>query len=81
MGNLQDLHFHLDIDGVTVQKGWTGDMIFSIDEIVSFVSRFFTLKMGDLIFTGTPAGVGPVSEGMLLQGYLGDLQVLELKVK
>ena len=79
--NLQDLRFHLDIDGKTVQEGWTGDMIFTIDEIVSFASRFFTLKMGDLIFTGTPAGVGPVSEGMLLQGYLGDRQVLDLKIK
>ncbi|MBR3091783.1 MAG: fumarylacetoacetate hydrolase family protein [Bacteroidaceae bacterium] len=81
LGNLQDLRFHLDIDGKTVQEGWTGDMIFTIDEIVSFASRFFTLKMGDLIFTGTPAGVGPVSEGMLLQGYLGDRQVLDLKIK
>ena len=81
LGNLQDLRFHLDIDGKTVQEGWTGDMIFTIDEIVSIASRFFTLKMGDLIFTGTPAGVGPVSEGMLLQGYLGDRQVLDLKIK
>ena len=81
LGNLQDLRFHLDIDGKTVQEGWTGDMIFTIDEIVSFASRFFTLKMGDLIFTGTPAGVGPVFEGMLLQGYLGDRQVLDLKIK
>lgn len=81
LGNLQDLRFHLDIDGKTVQEGWTGNMIFTIDEIVSFASRFFTLKMGDLIFTGTPAGVGPVSEGMLLQGYLGDRQVLDLKIK
>lgn len=79
--SIQDLHFHLDIDGKTVQTGWTGDMIFTIDSIIAYVSRFFTLKMGDLIFTGTPAGVGPVAEGMLLQGYIEDRRVLEFKVK
>ena len=79
--NLQDLHFHLDIDGQTVQKGWTGDMIFSIDQIIAFASRFFTLKMGDLIFTGTPAGVGPVSENMVLQGYIEDRCLLKCKIK
>ena len=79
--NLQDLHFHLDIDGQTVQKGWTGDMLFSIDQIIAFASRFFTLKMGDLIFTGTPAGVGPVSENMVLQGYIEDRCLLKCKIK
>ncbi len=79
--NLQDLYFHLDIDGQTVQKGWTGDMIFSIDQIIAFASRFFTLKMGDLIFTGTPAGVGPVSENMVLQGYIEDRCLLKCKIK
>ena len=79
--NLQDLRFHLDIDGQTVQKGWTGDMIFSIDQIIAFASRFFTLKMGDLIFTGTPAGVGPVSENMVLQGYIEDRCLLKCKIK
>ncbi len=78
---IQDLHFHLDIDGQTVQTGWTGDMIFTIDRIIAYVSRFFTLKMGDLIFTGTPSGVGPVSEGMLLHGYIEAQRVLELKIK
>jgi 2-keto-4-pentenoate hydratase/2-oxohepta-3-ene-1,7-dioic acid hydratase in catechol pathway len=60
-----------------VQQGCTADMLFSIDEIISYLSRFFTLKTGDLIFTGTPAGVGPVSIGDHLQGYLGEERVLD----
>ena len=80
-GSVDALHFHLDIDGNTVQQGTTADMLFSIDRIVSYCSRFFTLKTGDLIFTGTPAGVGPVHEGQLLTGYIEDRQLLELKIK
>ncbi len=78
---IQNLNFRLDVDGQTVQQGWTGDMMFSVDRIVSYVSQFFTLKTGDLIFTGTPVGVGPVHENQLLEGYLEDRKVLELKVK
>ena len=81
IGDIQNVNFHLDINGQTVQKGWSGDMIFSVNKIIAYVSRFFTLKMGDLIFTGTPAGVGPVHEGELLEGYLEDTKVLEFKVK
>ncbi len=69
--------FHLTVNGQTVQQGCTADMLFSIDEIISYLSRFFTLKTGDLIFTGTPAGVGPVSIGDHLQGYLGEERVLD----
>lgn len=78
---IQNLNFRLDIDGQTVQKGWTGDMIFSVDRIISYVSRFFTLKTGDLIFTGTPVGVGAVHENQLLEGFVEDRRLLELKVK
>ncbi len=78
---MQNLNFRLDIDGQTVQKGWTGDMMFSVDRIISYVSRYFTLKTGDLIFTGTPVGVGPVHENQLLEGFLEDRKVLELKIK
>lgn len=81
LGNVNDLRFHLDINGKTVQEGWTGDMIFSIDRIVSYISRFFTLKTGDLIFTGTPVGVGPVHENDVLEGYIGDRKMLEFKAK
>ena len=70
-------NFRLDINGQTVQRGNAADMLFSIDEIISYLSRFFTLKTGDLIFTGTPAGVGPVKIGDHLQGYLGEERVLD----
>ena len=79
--DVQNLHFHLDINGQCVQQGHTADMIFQIDEIVSYISRFFTLKMGDLIYTGTPAGVGPVHEGDHLVGYLEGKKVLEFNVR
>lgn len=79
--DIQNLNFRLDVDGQTAQTGWTGDMIFTIDQIISYVSKFFTLKTGDLIFTGTPVGVGPVSENQLLEGFVEDRKLLELKVK
>ena len=79
--DVQDLHFHLDINGQCVQLGHTADMMFQVDEIVSYISRFFTLKMGDLIYTGTPAGVGPVHEGDHLVGYLEGKKVLEFNVR
>lgn len=79
--DVQNLHFHLDIDGKTVQQGHTADMLFKVDEVVSYISQFFTLKMGDLIYTGTPAGVGPVHEGDHLEGYLEGRKVLEFNVR
>lgn len=78
---VQDIHFHLDIEGETVQRGHTADMIHSIDSLIAYVSQFFTLKTGDLIFTGTPAGVGPVCEGMHLNAYIEDRKVLEQRIK
>lgn len=79
--HIQQLDFHLDIDGQTVQKGNTSDMIFSVDQIISYVSRFFTLKIGDLIYTGTPAGVGAVKIGNHLQGYLNNRKLLDFYVR
>jgi len=76
-----NIDFHLDIDGVTVQKGNTSDMLFSIDEIIEYASRFYTLKMGDLIYTGTPAGVGAVNIGNHLQGWLGDRRLLDFYIR
>ena len=58
--DVQQLNFRLDIDGKTVQRGYAGDMLFKIDQIIAYVSQFCTLKIGDLLFTGTPVGVGPV---------------------
>lgn len=78
---IQQLDFHLDIDGRTVQQGNTADMLFAVDQIIAYVSRFFTLKIGDLIYTGTPAGIGPVAIGNHLQGYLGDRKLLDFHVR
>lgn len=80
-GDLQNLDFHLDIDGCEVQRGNTADMLFKIDDIIAYVSRFMTLKIGDLLFTGTPAGVGPVSVGQHLQGYLGGEKLLDFHIR
>ena len=80
-GDLQNLDFHLDIDGCEVQRGNTADMLFKIDDIIAYVSRFTTLKIGDLLFTGTPAGVGPVSVGQHLQGYLGGEKLLDFHIR
>jgi len=76
-----ELNFRLDINGVTVQQGCTRDMIFSVDRIVSDLSRYFSLRVGDLIFTGTPQGVGPVHIGDHLQGYLEDQLLLDFFIR
>ena len=81
LGDVQQLHFHLDINGRTVQSGFTGDMIHGVDKLVSFISQFFTLKTGDIIYTGTPVGVGPVHIDDHLEGYLEGRKVLEFNVK
>ena len=75
--DVQNLHFHLDINGTTVQKGCTADMFYRVDELIAYISRFFTLKTGDLLFTGTPTGVGPVKVDDHLQGWLEDRKVLD----
>ena len=79
--DVQAMHFHLDINGQTVQEGRTSDMIFSIDNIVSYISQFFTLKTGDIIYTGTPVGVGPVHIDDHLEGWVEDRKVLEFNCK
>ena len=79
--DVQAMHFHLDINGQTVQEGRTSDMIFSINHIVSYISQFFTLKTGDIIYTGTPVGVGPVHIDDHLEGWVEDRKVLEFNCK
>lgn len=79
--NVQNLNFHLNINGETVQRGNTANMIYSVDKIIAYISRFFTLKIGDLIFTGTPAGVGGIAINDRLEGYLEDRKVLNFKIK
>ncbi len=73
--------FHLDIDGNTVQKGNSKDMIFGVDELIEYVSKFITLKIGDLIYTGTPVGVGPVKIGNRLEGFIEEKKLFEFEVK
>jgi 2-keto-4-pentenoate hydratase/2-oxohepta-3-ene-1,7-dioic acid hydratase in catechol pathway len=80
-GDIKNLDFRLEINDKIVQQGNTSDMIFGFNEIVSYVSKFFTLKTGDLIFTGTPSGVGPLRKNDNLVAYLGDEPVLDFMIK
>ena len=75
--DINNIRFHLDINGKTVQTGCTNDMLYKIDEIIAYISKFYTLKTGDMIFTGTPAGVGPVHINDHLEGFLEGKTVLE----
>ena len=79
--DIQAIHFHLDINGNTVQQGCTSEMLYKVDELISYISQYFTLKTGDIPYTGTPAGVGPVSIDDHLEGYLEDRQVLSFNCK
>lgn len=79
--DLANLDFSLSIDGNEVQKGNTSLMLFSFDYIISYVSKYFTLKRGDIIFTGTPKGVGPVKINNHLDGYLNGEKLLDFNVK
>lgn len=78
---VHDIDFSLKINGEEVQRGNSKDMIFSFDEIVSYISQYVTLKTGDLIFTGTPQGVGKLNIGDILEGFLSGKKVLEINVK
>lgn len=79
--DIQSIHFHLQINGRTVQEGYSGNMVFPVDELISHVSEFLTLRTGDLLFTGTPAGVGPVCKNDHLQAWLGDQRILSFYVR
>lgn len=79
--DIQNIDFHLDLNGNTVQQGNSKDMIFSIDELIAYISRFFTVKIGDILFTGTPAGVGKVNIGDRLQGYIFEKKMFDFQVK
>lgn len=81
LGEVQQIRFHLDVDGKIVQQGNSSDMIFSIDAIIAYISQFFTLKIGDLIYTGTPVGVGAVAIGNRLEGYIFDKKMFDFQVK
>ena len=79
--NPSAIEFHLTKNGETVQQGNTKDLIFSFDVLIAHLSRYFTLNMGDYIFTGTPAGVGPVQIGDVLEGYLEGEKLLRCSIK
>ena len=80
-GDLGRIGFSLNINGRTVQSGDTADMVFTIDEMIAHISKHITLKTGDLLYTGTPAGIGPVSIGDRLEGFLGGEKVLDMECK
>lgn len=79
--DLSNTQFRLEQNGNVVQNGNTSDMIFDIDTLIAHVSQFFTLKTGDLIYTGTPAGVGPIAIDDTLKGFIGDREMLSLNIK
>ena len=79
--DLRNISFHLDINGNTVQQGNSKDMIFTFEEVISYVSKFITLKTGDLIFTGTPVGVGPVRIGDRLEAFIEGEKLLKCDIK
>ncbi len=81
ISDLNNINFHLTINGNTIQKGNTKDLLFSFDTIIAYVSKFFTLKTGDLIFTGTPEGVGPVATGDQLEAYIENKKLLSFEIK
>lgn len=76
-----NIRFSLKKNGELVQNGNSSDMIFNFNKIIAYVSQFMTLKIGDLIFTGTPSGVGPVVINDVLEGYLGDKKMFKVNVK
>jgi 2-keto-4-pentenoate hydratase/2-oxohepta-3-ene-1,7-dioic acid hydratase in catechol pathway len=80
-GKATSIAFSLRKNGDVAQEGITSDMLFPVNAIIAYVSRFFTLKKGDLIFTGTPKGVGPVAADDILEGFIGDRKLLTVKVK
>lgn len=79
--DMENLNFSLTVDGEQRQEGNTGMMLFGFDYLISYLSRYFTLKKGDIIFTGTPKGVGPVQKGNLLSAFIEDQKLLECEIK
>ncbi|HNY62444.1 MAG TPA: fumarylacetoacetate hydrolase family protein [Bacteroidales bacterium] len=79
--NLSEIRFSLQKNGETVQIGNSNNMIFNIDQLISYISQYVTLKIGDIIFTGTPVGVGPVSINDRLTGYIEDQKMFDFKIK
>ena len=81
IGPISEISFRLEKNGSIVQKGKGAEMIFSVDQLIAYISKYFTLKKGDVIFTGTPEGVGPVFADDRLKAFIGDQCLLEILVK
>lgn len=79
--SMNNINFSLKVNGNTVQAGNTAQMIFSVDKLISFVSQYISLKKGDLVFTGTPSGVGPIQIGDHIKGYIEDEILLDFHIK
>lgn len=79
--SVDDISFRLESNGEVVQRGSTKEMLWKIDALISYVSQYFTLKIGDIIFTGTPAGVARVEENDKLKGFIGDTEMFSINVK
>jgi len=79
--DVENIEFSMTQNGEEVQKGSTSDMIFTIDQLISYISKFMTLKKGDLIYTGTPSGVGPIAIGDELKGFVGEKEMFRVLVK
>lgn len=79
--DLENIEFRLEQNGTIVQQGNSKDMLFKIDALIVYISQFMTLKKGDLIFTGTPSGVGPIAIGDRLKGFIGSREMFEVWVK
>ena len=79
--DINNINFKLEKNGDTVQVGNSKDMLFNFDKIIAYISQFYTLKIGDLIYTGSPAGVGQVNNGDILKGFIGTQKMFEVKVR
>ena len=79
--NINDIKLHLDINGHTVQQAYTAQMLHRIDSLIAYISRYFTIRTGDLLFTGSPSDTGPVTINDHLDGYLNDRKVMSFNVK
>ncbi len=80
-GDIRNLHFEMSLNGEVRQRGFTGDMIFGVDELICHVSQFMTLRTGDLLFTGTPSGVGPVARGDVLRASLEGVELFNFDIR
>ena len=79
--DINNINFKLEKNGDTVQVGNSKDMLFNFDKIIAYISQFYTLKIGDLIYTGTPSGVGQVNNGDIIKGFIGTQKMFEVKVR